>query len=117
MTLLRANPPIGFLFRVILGIPGRSLIRADDPQWKSIQTIDGTAQRAGQLTRQLLAFSRKQVLAPTVLDLNQVIGDLTDMLHRLIGEAIELTVTPAAAGDIPNTLAVSAAPPRRRDQT
>jgi signal transduction histidine kinase/ActR/RegA family two-component response regulator len=71
-------------------------LAADDPRRKGILTIDATAQRAAQLTRQLLAFSRKQILAPTVLDLNEVVEGLTDMLHRLIGESIELTVTPGA---------------------
>jgi signal transduction histidine kinase len=70
----------------------------DHPHWKSINTIDATAQRAAQLTRQLLAFSRKQVLAPTVLDLNEVVTGLQEILRRLIGEPIELTV--AAAPDL-----------------
>ena len=69
-------------------------LATDHPHRRGIQTIDETAQRAAQLTRQLLAFSRKQVLAPTVLDLNEVVEGLTDLLHRLIGESIELTVTP-----------------------
>jgi signal transduction histidine kinase/ActR/RegA family two-component response regulator len=67
---------------------------ADHPHRKGIRTIDSTAQRAAQLTRQLLAFSRKQVLAPTVLDLNEVVGSLTEILHRLIGEPIELVFRP-----------------------
>jgi signal transduction histidine kinase/HAMP domain-containing protein len=70
----------------------------DDPRRKGIKTIDSTAQRAALLTRQLLAFSRKQVLAPSVLELNEVVGGLMDMLHRLIGEQIELTFRPGGAG-------------------
>src|SRR6185369_2696509 len=54
-----------------------------------------TAERASQLTRQLLAFSRKQVLAPTLLDLNSVITEMIAILHRLIGASIELVFTPA----------------------
>src|SRR6185436_16306508 len=46
--------------------------------------------RAAALTRQLLAFSRKQVFLPVILDLNAVISDLQKMLHRLIGEDIAL---------------------------
>ena len=67
---------------------------ADDPRRKGIQTIDSTAQRAALLTRQLLAFSRKQILAPTVLDLDDVVSGLTDILNRLIGESIELVFRP-----------------------
>src|SRR5690606_7564888 len=45
------------------------------------------------LTRQLLAFSRRQVLQPKLLDVNQVLTDLGRMLHRLIGEDVELSST------------------------
>ena len=51
--------------------------------------------RAAALTRQLLAFSRKQVLQPKLLDLNAVTADLQKMLRRLIGDDIEITVAPA----------------------
>ncbi|HEX9748603.1 MAG TPA: ATP-binding protein [Methylomirabilota bacterium] len=71
-------------------------LAADDPLRKGIQTIDATAQRAAVLTSQLLAFSRKQVLAPIVLDLNEVMAGLKDILHRLIGESVELAFRPAA---------------------
>jgi signal transduction histidine kinase/HAMP domain-containing protein len=66
----------------------------DHPHRKAIQSIDQTAGRAAVLTRQLLSFSRKQVLAPVVLDLNAVVAGLTEMLNRLIGSQIELVVTP-----------------------
>jgi PAS domain S-box-containing protein len=51
--------------------------------------------RAASLTHQLLAFSRKQVLQPRVIDLNVVVGDAGKMLHRLIGENIEVTLRTA----------------------
>ena len=71
-------------------------LAADHPHRKGIQTIDASAQRAALLTSQLLAFSRKQVLAPTVLDLNEVMVGLRDILDRLIGESIELSFKPDA---------------------
>ncbi|MCA1959632.1 MAG: PAS domain S-box protein [Desulfomonile sp.] len=59
-------------------------------QKKLIQIVRA-AERAAGLTKQLLAFSRKQLLDVRVLDLNEVISGLEEMLHRLIGEDIELT--------------------------
>jgi PAS domain-containing protein len=58
----------------------------------SIEEITAAADRGAVLTRQLLAFSRKQVLQPVALDLNAVIGSLTPMLGRLIGENIVIWV-------------------------
>ena len=68
----------------------------DSPQRRTIKTIDATAERAALLTKQLLAFSRKQVLAPTVLDLGEVVAGMTDILPRLIGETVELVVNRAS---------------------
>jgi len=68
-----------------------SAMAADHPHRRSIKSIDQTAERAAMLTRQLLAFSRKQVLAPTVLDPNEVVVGMMDILQRLIGESVELT--------------------------
>jgi signal transduction histidine kinase/ActR/RegA family two-component response regulator len=68
----------------------------ESPLRRQVELILGTANRAVGLTRQLLAFSRKQVLAPTVFDLNAVLSELTTMLRRLIGENIELVFVPAA---------------------
>jgi len=59
------------------------------------QEIASAAQRASSLTRQLLAFSRKQMLAPRILDLNGVITENLKMLTRVIGEDIDLVMTPA----------------------
>jgi PAS domain S-box-containing protein len=62
----------------------------DDPQRHRIEEIRAATDRAAGLTRQLLAFSRKQVLQPRVLNLNAVVTDMNKMFHRLIGEDIEL---------------------------
>jgi two-component system cell cycle sensor histidine kinase/response regulator CckA len=62
----------------------------EDPLLGNLQEIKKAGDRAASLTRQLLAFSRKQVLQPKVLDLNLVVSDLERMLTRLIGEDIEL---------------------------
>ena len=67
-------------------------LKKDDPLAKNLGEIITCSQRAVELTRQLLAFSRKQVLEPRLLDLNQVLLNLENMLHRLIGEDIELTL-------------------------
>jgi PAS domain S-box-containing protein len=60
------------------------------------QEIAGASQRASSLTRQLLAFSRKQMLAPKILDLNEVVTENLKMLTRVIGEDIDLLMVPAA---------------------
>jgi CheY-like chemotaxis protein len=62
----------------------------DDPKRVDVAEVKKSADRAGDLTRQLLAFSRRQVLQPRILDLNQVVEDLTKLLRRLIVESIEL---------------------------
>jgi CheY-like chemotaxis protein len=65
-------------------------IPAADPLQGKVAEILKAADSAAGLTRQLLAFSRKQVLQPRVLDLNLVVADMDKMLRRLIGEDIEL---------------------------
>jgi signal transduction histidine kinase len=66
---------------------------AEGEQFRNnFEEIKKAADRAAQLTRQLLAFSRRQVLQPKVLDLNELIYDISKMLRRLIGEDIELSV-------------------------
>ncbi|MEP6910183.1 MAG: PAS domain S-box protein [Actinomycetota bacterium] len=57
---------------------------------KDIEEIAKSADRASSLTRQLLAFSRKQLLQPRILQLNDVVGEVDKMLRRLIGEDIEV---------------------------
>jgi PAS domain S-box-containing protein len=67
---------------------------AADPQRARLEEILGAARRAADLTRQLLAFSRKQMQLLQVLDLNQVVRDVIRLLPRLIGEDIELVFVP-----------------------
>ena len=66
----------------------------DNPQRDDVREIQGAGQRAAELTRQLLMFSRQQVLEPKVLDLNVVIAEMDRMLGRVLGEAIELAILP-----------------------
>jgi len=63
---------------------------ASDPRRADLEEIRAGAVRATRLTRQLLAFSRKQILQPRVLDLNEILRALDRMLRRLIGEDIKL---------------------------
>lgn len=58
----------------------------------SVDQISAAAMRAASLTRQLLAFSRRQVLEPSLLDFNAVLSDLSTMLRRLIAEDIEVVI-------------------------
>jgi two-component system cell cycle sensor histidine kinase/response regulator CckA len=67
-----------------------SRLNEDDPMRMEIVEIEKSGRRAASLTSQLLAFSRKQVIQPRVLDLNSVISDLDKMLRRVIGEDIDL---------------------------
>ncbi|MBN1407892.1 MAG: response regulator [Calditrichaceae bacterium] len=66
-------------------------MKGDDPIYRQLVEIDKAGQRAASLTRQLLAFSRKQVLQPVVLDIKNIMTNLDKMLHRLLSENIELT--------------------------
>jgi PAS domain S-box-containing protein len=68
-----------------------------DPRRTDAGEIRVAAERAAALTRQLLAFSRRQVLEPAVVDLNSTVSGLEKMLCRLIGEDISLTVVPGSA--------------------
>jgi PAS domain S-box-containing protein len=63
---------------------------------RDAELISKTAERAAALTRQLLAFSRKQVLEPKPVDLNVLVGGVAPMLRRLIGEHIELVIVPGS---------------------
>ncbi|MGH7342968.1 MAG: ATP-binding protein, partial [Candidatus Rokuibacteriota bacterium] len=80
------------LLTVILGRSDllRRRMGEDGPLRRDVELITATAARAGALTRQLLAFSRNQVLQPKVLDLNTVVSRMATLLRRLIGEHIHL---------------------------
>ncbi len=70
---------------------------ANDPEIASqVREIAHAAERAASLTRQLLTFSRKQMIAPKVVDLNAVVSESSKMLTRLIGEDIDLSVIAGA---------------------
>ena len=79
----------------ILGTCDLMLMRhtPGDSDYDDIQQIRANSNRAASLTRQLLAFSRQQTLRPEVLQLPDVVADVSQMLRRLIGEKIELVVT------------------------
>jgi two-component system, cell cycle sensor histidine kinase and response regulator CckA len=69
-------------------------LKAGHSMRSSVEEIDKAARRAVVLTGQLLAFSRKQVLQPKVLDLNAILADMEKMLRRIIGEHIQLITRP-----------------------
>jgi len=66
------------------------------PGSKRVDEIQKAAEQAAGLTRQLLAFSRKQVLQPRILDVNEAVADMEKMLRRVIGEDIQLVTKPGA---------------------
>jgi two-component system cell cycle sensor histidine kinase/response regulator CckA len=65
-------------------------VKGGEPLHEALTQIRSAADRATALTRQLLAFGRKQILKPVVLDVNKVVGDMQGMLQRLVGEDIKL---------------------------
>jgi PAS domain S-box-containing protein len=91
------------LLTVIIGRAELVLSRLpeDDPNRNGIRQIHEAGERAARLTRQLLAFSRKQILQPAVIDVGHLVLDWRGVLDRLIGEAVELVVTaPEDAGRV-----------------
>ena len=86
------------LLMVIMGYAGDLTERLDeaDPLRRKAEEICRAGRRAASLTRQLLAFSRQQVLSPQVLSLNTVVNDLHTMLERVIGENVQLVSDLAA---------------------
>jgi nitrogen-specific signal transduction histidine kinase/ActR/RegA family two-component response regulator len=83
------------MLTIILGYSDLLLdsLNERDPLRESVLAIDEAATRAARLTRQLLAFSRRQVLQFEVLDINAVVAGIREMAQRLIGEDITLTVS------------------------
>jgi PAS domain S-box-containing protein len=77
---------------VILGRTQMALAKvpADQPLHAGLLEIHKAAERSAELTRQLLAFARKQVIAPRIIDLDETLAGMLKMLRRLIGEDIEL---------------------------
>jgi two-component system, cell cycle sensor histidine kinase and response regulator CckA len=70
----------------------RAKVQRGDPLYDHLENILQAGERAAALTQQLLAFSRRQIVQPQVIDLQQVILDLEPMLRRLLGEDIELEI-------------------------
>ena len=83
------------LLTVITSYSGLLLaqLRHDDPMRSDIEQIGGAANRAAALTRQLLAFSRQQVLRPRVLTLNDVVTGLQSLLRRVVRENIDIVTS------------------------
>ncbi|MET0387089.1 MAG: PAS domain-containing protein [Polyangiales bacterium] len=82
---------------IVADLPPGDAVRAD------VEEINRAAERASELTQQLLAYSRQQVLKPRVVDLNQITSGLEKMLHRLLGD--DVTVTLFLAQSLGHTLA------------
>jgi len=82
---------------VILGHAEMALeeVEENHPLYIDLKEIQAAAQRSADLTRQLLTFARKQMISPKVLNLNQAVQQMITMLHRLIGEDIDLVWQPA----------------------
>lgn len=87
------------LLTAILGTTEMALLSdEDDGHRESFQVIQRAAESASNLTRQLLSFSRKQVIEPKILDINEVIDHISSMLSRMIGDNIVLK--PLLADDL-----------------
>jgi len=84
------------LLSVVLGYSGTiaSDLPPDHPLQADVEEIRRAGERAAELTRQLLAFGRRQVLEPRVLDLNEVVVRVDRMIRRTIGDDIELVTMP-----------------------
>jgi CheY-like chemotaxis protein len=83
---------------VILGYAQLAMLKIgqDDPLHADLDEIRKAGERSADLTRQLLAFARKQTVAPQVLDLNETVEGMHNMLRRLIGEDIDLAWRPGS---------------------
>jgi PAS domain S-box-containing protein len=71
-------------------------VKKSEPLYSNLEEIRKAAQRSADLTRQLLAFGRKQLIMPEILALNETVTGMLKMLHRLIGENINLVWQPGA---------------------
>jgi PAS domain S-box-containing protein len=82
------------LLNIMLGYAGLLLyeLPGDDPRRVRVEQIEASAQSGAQLTRQLLAFSRKQAFVPQVIDLRKAVQDLQPMLQRLLPQDVEVDV-------------------------
>jgi two-component system cell cycle sensor histidine kinase/response regulator CckA len=80
------------LLTVINGYSAQALdtLREGDPLRQEVEEINKAGERAASLTRQLLAFSRRQMLTPRVLTLNAIVSDMERMLRRILGEDVAL---------------------------
>ena len=86
LTVIKGNAELG-----LADIASAEAVREE------LEEIERAAERASSLTRQLLAFSRKQILKPQILSLNDRVSDIARMLRRTVGEDIELTIVLDAA--------------------
>jgi len=86
------------MLSVIIGHSQLALIKLkpDETLHYDLQQILAAASRSADITRQLLAFARKQTIAPIVLDLNETVDGMLKMLRRIIGEDIDLAWLPAS---------------------
>ena len=86
------------MLSVILGYTQMAIMKTGQgtPLYNDLQEILNAATRSASITRQLLAFARKQAVIPQVLDLNRTLESMLNMLRRLIGEDINLTWRPGA---------------------
>jgi PAS domain S-box-containing protein len=84
------------LLGVIIGYSdlSQSLITPESPVNRHLEQIKKASNRAVSLTRQLLAFSRQQVVFPKALDLNEVVRNMTNMLQRMVGEDVAISFRP-----------------------
>lgn len=84
------------ILAIIMGHTEMAMLRLNqsDPIFSDLEEIQKAAERSAKLTRQLLAFARKQIVAPKVLDLNETVESMLNMLRRLIGEDIDLDWLP-----------------------
>lgn len=93
------------LLSVIRSYSGILLDRAhlDKDSRDAVREMDSAAERAANLTRQLLTFSRRQIIQPEYIDLNDVVGQVSKLLWRVLGETVQLDIQ--TTGKLPDVLA------------